>query len=245
MTCNSAQSLIEPCIDGELDPSPTAELRRHLEECPACSAAYRRIHQLSDDLRSLTPRYTAPEGLRDRILQNLRQDNKPITAPNRLSGNAWAMAATVLLAIAIGWNVMLRQSTTENAIAQEIVSSHVRSMIGDHLLDVPSTDRHNVKPWFNGKLDYSPDVRDFPAQGFALIGGRVDYVNHRAVAAIVYSGRQHTINVFVWPSGSSLDSAHATNGFNLVSWNKGGMEYCAVSDLNADELRHFAELYQQ
>jgi anti-sigma factor RsiW len=245
MTCNSALLLIESCIDGELDAALSAELRRHLDECPSCAAAHRKINQLSGDLRSLAPRYTAPEGLRNRILENLRQANKPIAVPRQLARNTWAIAATVLLAISIGWNLTLRQSMSDNAVAQELVSSHIRSMIGDHLLDVPSTDRHNVKPWFNGKLDYSPDVRDFAAQGFALIGGRVDYLDHRPVAALVYKRRQHTINLFVWPSGSSISAPHTISGFNLVAWNKAGMEYCAVSDLNQDELRQFEELYRQ
>ena len=124
-------------------------------------------------------------------------------------------------------------------VAQEIVSSHVRSLIGTHLLDVPSTDQHNVKPWFNGKLDYAPDVKDFVAEGFALAGGRVDYIDHRPVAALVYKRREHVINLFEWPSGSALSSPSGVNGFNLVAWNRAGMDYWAVSDLNAGELGQF------
>jgi anti-sigma factor RsiW len=159
------------------------------------------------------------------------------------------MAATMLLAISVGWNVMLMRSqknaSSGTEVAREIVASHVRSLIGDHLLDVPSTDQHNVKPWFNGKLDYSPDVKDFATAGFPLIGGRVDYIDHRPVAALVYKRRQHVINLFVWPSESPLATPEAVSGFNMDVWNKAGMEYCAISDVNRQELHQFAELYKQ
>jgi anti-sigma factor RsiW len=160
----------------------------------------------------------------------------------------WAVAATVLLAVSLGSNVILlesRKGSPKTEIAREIVSSHVRSLIGDHLLDVPSTDRHNVKPWFNGKLDYSPDVKDFASEGFPLIGGRVDYVDNRPVAALVYKRRQHVINVFVWPSGSPMETPEAVNGFNMVAWNKAGLDYCAISDVNRQELSQFGDLYRQ
>jgi len=245
MTCKSALALLEPYIDGELDAAHAAEVQRHLDECQACALAHRRLARLSTDLRTLAPRYAAPEELRSRIMQ--RVGRQPVEIPRRRAITSWAIAATVLLAISAGWNAMQLQSRKNggDAVAQEIVSSHVRSLIGDHLLDVPSTDQHNVKPWFNGRLDYAPDVKDFAAEGFTLVGGRVDYLDHRPVAALVYKRRQHVINLFVWPAASKLSAPDAVSGFNLVVWNQAGMEYCAISDLNEAELRQFGDLYRK
>jgi len=250
MTCQSARPFIEPYLDGELDAAHRADIERHLSDCPECAAIHQRLSALRTDLQNFAPHYDASEHLRSRVLTGLRKAAAvPITpAPRRLPAwpfGAWALAATVLLAVSAGWNVMLLRSQKPVGVAQEIVSSHVRSLIGDHLLDVPSTDQHNVKPWFNGKLDFAPDVRDFAANGFPLAGGRVDYLDHRPVAALVYRRRQHVINLFVWPSDSPLKAPEGANGFNLVAWNKAGMNYCAVSDLNEAELRQFADLYQR
>ncbi len=248
MTCSLARPLIEPYLDRELDASQTADIERHLSECPECAATHRRLTSLQIDLRTFGPRYDAPGHLRSRVLANVRKAAAitPIRPESRRwPTSAWAVAATVLLVVSAGWNIMLVRSRNQPGVAEEIVSSHVRSLIGDHLLDVPSTDQHNVKPWFNGKLDYAPDVRDFAADGFPLVGGRVDYLDHRPVAALVYKRRQHVINLFVWPSGSPLSAPQGINGFNLVAWSGAGMNYCAVSDLNQPELRQFAGLYQR
>jgi anti-sigma factor RsiW len=246
MICRSALSLIEPYLDGELDAAQKAEVETHLNECASCAAVHRRLSELGSDLRTLAPRYTAPEHLQRRVLSAVREEARTRQGWHFWpSTTAWALAASVLLAVSAGWNVKLMQSrnTTDNT-AQEIVSSHVRSLIGEHLLDVPSTEQHTVKPWFNGKLDYSPDVKDFAAAGFPLIGGRVDYIDRRPVAALVYKRRQHVINLFIWPSNSPLAAPAAINGFNLMAWNQAGMNYCAISDLNQEELRQFVALYR-
>ena len=250
MTCKSALPFIEPYLDGELDAAQKTDIERHLSECPECAATHRRLSNLRADLQNLAPHYDAPDHLRSRVLSSVR---KAAAAPMKPAARhslqwpagAWAIAATVLLAVSAGWNVMLLRSQKPGGVAQEIVSSHVRSLIGDHLLDVPSTDQHNVKPWFNGKLDYAPDVKDFAANGFPLAGGRVDYIDHKPVAALVYKRRQHVINLFVWPSGSPLAAPEGVNGFNLVAWDKAGMYYCAFADLYEAELRQFADLYRQ
>jgi anti-sigma factor RsiW len=250
ITCKSAISLIEPYLDGELDAAQKAEVEAHLDECVNCPAIYRRLSELGTDLRTLAPRYAAPEHLQNRVLSAERKEARTKSVWRLMPAKAWAIAATLLLAVSVGWNAMLLRSqrntigNTSSEVAQEIVSSHVRSLIGAHLLDVPSTEQHTVKPWFNGKLDYAPDVKDFAAAGFPLVGGRVDYIDHRPVAALVYKRREHVINLFVWPSSSPLAAPAAANGFNLVAWNNAGMNYCAISDLNQAELRQFAALYQ-
>jgi len=160
-----------------------------------------------------------------------------------------AIAASILLAASLAWNVSrLRPGIAENdLVAQGVLSDHIRSLMGEHLLDVPSTDQHTVKPWFNGKLDFSPEVKDFAAEGFPLVGGRLDYLMNRNVAALVYRRRQHVINLFTWPSDSPavVEDHFSRNGYNVVRWTHGGMTYWAVSDLNLNELEQFRDLYRK
>ncbi len=246
---NCSRDLIEAYMDEELDPGVRASVEEHLSGCQSCSEVYARFLEQRAEIRSAAPYYTAPAELERSIRDSLRQaaaNESKATANKRhidadvatatsLPWRGFAIAASILLAISVSWN--LRPSSkgiAENdSIAQNILADHVRSLIGTHLLDVPSSDQHTVKPWFNGKLDFSPEVKDFAAQGFPLIGGRLDYLMDRPVAALVYGRRQHVINVFTWPAGPApiSQSQFSRNGYNAIHWSHGSMTFWAVSDV--------------
>jgi len=254
MNCASARELIESYLDGELDPSVKAEIQEHLTSCSSCAETHARLRELQMDIRTQAPYYDPPADLQRRVQSALaqvaRSEAKPGGAVRRSASWQWvAIAASILLAFSVALNFTLFRSHRDDrdTLAQNIVSSHVRSLIGTHLLDVPSSDQHAVKPWFNGKLDFSPDVKDFAGQGFPLMGGRIEYLADRPVAALVYQRRRHVINVFVWPTVSSADSAGeiTRKGYNMIRWSKAGMTYWAVSDLGLSELRQFADFYKE
>ena len=239
MNCELARATIEPYFDGELDAGRAAEMGEHLAGCGRCMETYANLERLREDIRTRAPYYTPSSQLEGRVRAALREAARP-----ERSSSSWqwmAVAAAVVLTISVG--VVMRQRPSSN-IDQTLVESHVRSLIGAHLLDVPSSDQHTVKPWFNGKLDFAPDVKDFAAEGFPLAGGRVDYAGGRAIAALIYHRRQHVINVFTWPEASPAgNSEKSENGYNVLHWSKAGMTYWAVSDLRGDELRELERLY--
>ena len=196
-------------------------------------------------------RYQAPSELRRQIGQDIRK-NGSISRHGRLL--AWIRSkhvqwAGLLTGVAAG--VLITSISahlfflpSQDALAEDLVASHVRSLMADHLSDVASSDQHTVKPWFSGKLDYAPPVQDFANQGFALAGGRIDYVDHRAVAALVYRHKEHVINAFVWPGAQANSSVrrHSRRGFNIIEWNADGMRYWVVSDVSQADLEAFASL---
>ncbi|HJZ96730.1 MAG TPA: anti-sigma factor [Candidatus Solibacter sp.] len=236
---NCSRELIEGYMDEELEPAVQAEVAGHLAGCSACSQEYAQLRAQQSAIRSATY-YTAPPGLEQSIRRALRDEVKA----DRSGAWRWvAIAATVLLAVSLAWNVAgVRRE--RDLLAENVVAAHVRAMIGTHLLDVESTDQHTVKPWFNGKLDFAPDVKDFAAAGFPLIGGRVDYLDGRQVAVMIYKRRQHVIELFTWP-GESGKSRGTRNGFNLIHWSRGGMTYWAVSDVSSPELEQFVKQASQ
>jgi anti-sigma factor (TIGR02949 family) len=245
MTCQEVRQLIEAYADGELDLLRTLELERHLEDCAECRALYEQVEELRSAVRTHAPHFAAPQGFDKRIRTQLRlrREAQPeaVAAP-RLAWRLSALAAGIvgLVVFSAMFVTMLRRPAGET-VAQQVVSSHIRSLMENHLTDVPSSDQHTVKPWFNGKLDFSPPVKDLKAEGFPLTGGRLDYLDARPVAALLYRRRQHTINLFVWPSPNS-DSGpliSTIKGYNLVHWTQSGMTYWAVSDLNSGELNQF------
>ena len=244
MTCASARGLLEAYLDRELDVSGQAAIQEHLEGCPACAEEYSRLQAVGASLRTHAQYYKAPAQLQERIFTAVRAAQTSTRATPALPWRRLAVAASVLLGCSLAWNIFSLRSREELA-PQEVLSSHLRSLAGTHLLDVPSSDQHTVKPWFNGKLDFSPDVKDLAIQGFPLIGGRIEYLDARPAAALVYRRRQHIINLFIRPRSGSSTQELTRNGFNIEEWTARGVSYWAVSDLSRVELRQFVELYRE
>jgi anti-sigma factor (TIGR02949 family) len=249
MTCDSARSFLDAYVDGELDAASSLNMEEHLSTCTSCSEGRARLEALRTVIAETSPRYRAPEGLRSRILSDLRRA-VPHVVTRKKPAFDWrwaAIAASVLASLLILWQIQSRRGQgQQELIAKEIVSSHVRSLMANHLVDELSTDQHNVKPWFAGKLDFSPDVMNLDAQGFMLAGARLDYLDGRPVAVIVYRRRQHVINLFVWPSSQGISGRTplaTVNGFNTVKWRSQGLLYWAISDLNGQELGSFSRAW--
>jgi len=252
VSCQETQDLIHGYIDGELDLARSLQIERHIEGCESCSKAYRAQQELKGALQAVPLRFIAPNDLRRRIRSSLREAGAPAPARstfNWLSKWRWAGAVAALALVAVmSWNLarVSRAPSGDELVALEVIDSHVRSLMANHLEDVPSTDQHTVKPWFNGKLDFSPPVQDLAKDGFPLVGGRLDYLENRPVAALVYQRRKHFINLFIWPSThASGQGAVTRQGYNLLHWTQSGMAFWAASDLNNSELREFVKLIQQ
>ena len=247
MNCQDIRELIDSYADGELDLVNHLEIEKHLADCDACDAAYKNRQALNRAFDE-SFKFSAPASLRKSIQKELREiSSEP--KPKRIWHWGWFATATAVAAVLVVTLFVFRPTVpSDDVLATEIVSNHVRSLMANHLMDVPSTDQHTVKPWFDGKLDFSPPVIDLTSQGFTLIGGRLDYAGNRPVAALVYQRRQHYINLFVFPSKGASDSSEkvsAKQGYNIVQWNRGGMSFWAVSDLNAAELQEFVADYQK
>jgi len=246
MNCQQAKPLIGPYADGELEASAILELEHHFEDCSACAGAWRNLQNLKRSLKSEALYFTAPAELRRRIKSELPSPAKSIPPRPAWNWNWLTTAMSGALAVCLALLLMVTQTrpSSERQLVQEVVSSHVRSLMASHALDVESTDQHTVKPWFNGKLDFSPPVKDLAAQGFPLIGGRLDYLGGRSVAALVFQRHKHFINLFIWPA-KAADSNPAAfaprQGYHLIHWSEAGMAFWAVSDLNETELMEFVQ----
>ena len=246
MTCDEAEILLHALIDGELDAGHARDVEAHLATCPRCTAELAAISEMHKAIGSADLRYTAPVALRRRIEASLPQSQA--RGPSRRAVlRGFAMGSAVSAIAATGLIAIVLRSDDESRITSEIVSAHLRSLQAGHLTDVLSTDQHTVKPWFNGRLDVAPPVIDLTAQGFTLIGGRLDYIDARPVGAIIYRRRLHVINLFVAQTASTETRAARTEtfqGFNVRSWSEGGLNYWAVSDIAADELAEFGDKFE-
>ena len=243
MRCDEAEILLQALIDGELDAGHAREVEAHVATCAKCAALLKDYREMSKAVADAGARYTAPPELRRRIEASL-----PVQRPSRRGVlRGFALGSAVSAIAATGLVAIVLRNDDEARIQSEIVSAHLRSLQAGHLTDVVSTDQHTVKPWFNGKLDVAPPVVDLTAQGFTLIGGRLDYVDARALGAVVYRRRSHVINLFVaQTTNTERRAARITTlqGFNVRHWSDRGLNYWAVSDLGADELSDFGEKFE-
>ena len=245
MQCKEAHKLLDGYVDGELDIIRNLEMERHVHDCSLCSEDYKTQQELRNAIKANLPYFNAPEALQERIATSVRKAARTESAA-RFFRNQWMSIAAPLAAAAIvvlAFFPLLKRPSADEVLTREVLASHLRSLMADHLSDVASSDQHTVKPWFNGKLDFSPPVLDVANEGFPLVGGRLDYVNNRPVAALVYAHRKHFINLFVWPSGSANNGGTETTirqGYNILHWTKAGMTFWVVSDLNKTELQDFA-----
>jgi anti-sigma factor RsiW len=248
--CTEAQNLIESYVDGELDLGRNVEIEEHLGDCRTCAPLHQDALELRWRIREEVPYFRASPDLKQWV-RAIAGEKREEPSRSRAPVWAWAgaVAAVVLLTLVTAGLVRrAAESSREQMITQEIVADHVRSLMANHLTDVASTDQHTVKPWFNGKLDFAPPVDDFGAQGFPLVGGRLDYLDGRPVAALVYQLGKHPINLFVWTAPEKYvekATRQAVQGYNIFFWARDGMNYCAISDLAADEMQTFAALLQK
>jgi anti-sigma factor RsiW len=249
MNCDEARRLIGAYSDGELDLVRSLEVEEHLRSCDSCASARENLRALKQAARSAY--FRAPDSLKESVLAAVRaSDPLPQNVVVRRAPRFWiatglALAAGILLGFFAG-QIRVRDASAQSLLAA-LTDSHVRSLIGTHLTDVISSDQHTVRPWFEGKLDFAPPVEDLSGQGFPLVGGRVEYIGGRAVAALVYERRKHFINLFVWPAAAGNEEVKGEKpqrGYNIVRWRATGMNYSAVSEIAEDDLRKFAVAFE-
>ncbi|MDB5342335.1 MAG: hypothetical protein JWP89_712 [Schlesneria sp.] len=248
MNCEEVVSLLHPYTDGELDLVRHLQIEQHLQGCAACAEQEQHLQSLRIAISSPSLRYQAPESLRARVQATMPAVVRKRSMPALQRAT---MAASVLLLVGMsatmGMLLSRPGSSMDERLADSVVAEHVRSIQVDHLTDVVSSDRHTVKPWFQGKLDFAPNVPDLSEQGYVLSGGRLDYLVDRPVAALVYLRRLHAINVFIRPAPSEEPkTVHALTrqGFHIRQWQQSGMAYWAISDLNDEELDEFVRQFQ-
>jgi anti-sigma factor RsiW len=261
-----AESLrVQAYFDHEVDAVSAAEIERHVEHCGECRELLQDMAKVRGALRSGISYVTAPPALRAQVLQALDQETtaaageaakiatprkpRPARQPWVLGGRGFRIGAFSGIggaAIAAGIAFFLVLPGLASPLSNEIVSAHVRSLMPAHLIDVVSTDKHTVKPWFAGHADVSPAVADFESQGYRLIGGRADYIEHQRSAVVVYQHGAHVINVFTWAAnGTRLPSNSTRSGYHLAYWQQGDIQYCAVSDTGWDELLGLVRLLRE
>lgn len=270
MNCEEAIGLVDGYLDGELDAITNQEIECHLGDCTKCAQAYESQRDLVRVIGAGASYYKAPADLRQSIQSSLRAeiskerwgsipDRQGPARPSAKSPPkvvfmpqwSWlALAAAIIAAAIISLNLVPRwkSSRADQFLATELIASHVRSLMASHLTDVASSDQHTVKPWLDTKLDFAPAVFDLTNAGFPLIGGRLDYLESRPVAALVYQRRKHFINLFIWPAESVMTTAAKTishQGYQLVHWIDGDFNYWAVSDVSESDLQLFKQAFEK
>jgi mycothiol system anti-sigma-R factor len=271
MSCEEAIKLMDGYLDGELDPLTSQKIEQHLRDCRKCEEAYEAHTALAHAISRGAPYYKAPTELRQRVQSSLRdavgvrvsrgatrEDHALLTSPRaerrlvlpEIPWNWLALAAAIILAAIIASSFLprLRQPTSDQFLATQLIASHVRSLMADHLTDVGSSDQHTVKPWLDAKLDFAAPVADLSSEGFPLVGGRLDYLDNHPVAALIYQRRKHFINLFVWPATPGASKAQKTvsrQGYHLLHWVDSDFNYWAVSDIGDGELQTFKWSFEQ
>ena len=271
MNCEEAIRLMDGYLDGELDPITSQAIEQHLRDCGRCDQAYKTHGSLIRAIGNATPYFKASAELRERIQSSLRQGTteqprrngvrgaqvlfhkrQPESRPSRWE-TPWTwlgLAAAIIFAAIIALKVAprLQRPEADQFLATQLIASHVRSLMANHLTDVASSDQHTVKPWLDAKLDFAPAVVDLSEKGFPLIGGRLDYLDNRPVAALIYQRRKHFLNLFVWPAGSDAAREAKTmtrQGYQLLHWVDADFNYWVVSDVNEEELQEFKDLFEE
>jgi len=271
VNCKEVINLMDGYLDSELDPLTSQTIEQHLRDCPNCDRIYKAHGSLMRAIATASPYHKAPAGLRERIQSSLREEiaeqpirdvssEMPVRPLSKQSeprtvffGTQWnwlALAAAIILAALIALNLVprLQRPGADQLLATQLIASHVRSLMANHLTDVASSDQHTVKPWLDTKLDFAPAVPDLSNKGFPLVGGRLDYLDNRPVAALIYQRRKHFINLFVWPIESNTAKTTKTmsrQGYQLLHWADSDFNYWAVSDVNADDLQTFKQGFEE
>lgn len=249
MNCDQSQQLIHAYLDQELDAANAVAVEQHLQTCKSCQHDYAELIKVGERLRGNLPYHSAPEELRSAILAGLDSEHTPPVQSKTARYNpglALAFAFSVIIA-SVGL-LFYRDHRRETMLIEEVLAGHVRALNTHRLTELSSADTQKLKPWFTSKLNYSPKVYNLAAQGFALLGGRLDYLQQRHVASMAYRYKDHIIDLYTWPSPDVADEAqelHSKNGYKLVYWCQDYMNYWVVSDLDSDEIQKFANLLQQ
>lgn len=246
--CSKAREYLHAHLDRELDPVTAAGVDTHRKSCAACAREYAAQEALRAALKKDAAYYTVPAGLSARIRAQTPGDASP--RDKRSWFTSWfPVAAAVAMTAAVTWTLatQFQSGSRDEQIGEQVLAGHARAVLTGHLVEVASSDQHTVRPWLSSKLDFSPPATDLAAAGFPLAGARLDYVNKRPVAALVYRHRQHVINLFVWPEERAVartaQKSAPRQGYNILHWDDAGMTFWAISDLNAADIKTFADTY--
>jgi anti-sigma factor RsiW len=252
MNCEETLALLDAYFDNELDLTETIAIEEHLRSCAGCRSQYELRVALRHRLKDPDLRYEIPDGFTDQIRQKLAVSSQPTRKILSFPPSAWipaAIAAAAIFGAFLYANIQRLLPAEPTPMVAEVASDHIRSLIGTHLVDVESSDQHTVKPWFAGKIDFSPPVHDFADQGFKLVGGRLDYVKGKNVAVLVYRFKNHYVSLFMCrernPAGDLQQKTFSYQGYNLVYWNASGIDCWAVSDAAPGALLEFAKVQRE